>query len=136
VFDRNRTLQYRSRIDDNVNESLVKTRDARSAIEALLAGRRVPVARTVAAGCPTAWLSEQAGHEGASGDAGPVTLDMAGADDLKKLRSNGTDGKVHKLAEFARAKVLAVVFESNHCPVSQLYEGRIEKGQGRTCSPL
>lgn len=90
VFDRNRTLQYRGRIDDNVNESLVKTRDARSAIEALLAGRRVPVARTVAAGCPTAWLSEQAGHEGASGDAGPVTLDMAGADDLKKLRSNGT----------------------------------------------
>ena len=25
------------------------------------------------------------------------------------------------------AKVLAIVFESNHCPVSQLYEGRIEK---------
>ena len=30
-------------------------------------------------------------------------------------------------ATMRRTKVLAIVFESNHCPVSQLYEGRIEK---------
>ena len=32
-----------------------------------------------------------------------------------------------RAASTAARKVLAVVFESNHCPVSQLYEGRIEK---------
>ena len=39
----------------------------------------------------------------------------------------GIDGKTHKASDYAAAKVLAIVFESNHCPVSQLYEGRIEK---------
>ena len=39
----------------------------------------------------------------------------------------GVDGKTHKASEYAGAKMLAIVFESNHCPVSQLYEGRIEK---------
>ena len=39
----------------------------------------------------------------------------------------GVDGKTHKAAEYAGTKLLAIVFESNHCPVSQLYESRIEK---------
>jgi peroxiredoxin len=39
----------------------------------------------------------------------------------------GVDGKTHKASEYTGTKALAVVFESNHCPVSQLYEGRIEK---------
>jgi len=39
----------------------------------------------------------------------------------------GTDGKVHSLKDYAAAKVLAVVFESNHCPVSIAYEERMRK---------
>src|SRR5579871_6018741 len=39
----------------------------------------------------------------------------------------GADGKTHSLREWAGAKFLAVVFECNHCPVSQIYEGRIKK---------
>src|ERR1700722_3580794 len=39
----------------------------------------------------------------------------------------GVDGKTHKLSDYAKAKVLAVVFQCNSCPVSQLYEARIEK---------
>jgi thiol-disulfide isomerase/thioredoxin len=38
----------------------------------------------------------------------------------------GVDGKNHKASEYS-GKAIAIVFESNHCPVSQLYEGRIEK---------
>ena len=38
----------------------------------------------------------------------------------------GVDGKNHKASEYS-GKALAIVFESNHCPVSQLYESRIEK---------
>jgi hypothetical protein len=37
----------------------------------------------------------------------------------------GTDDKIHTLAEFSNAKVLVVLFESIHCPVSENYEGRI-----------
>jgi peroxiredoxin len=39
----------------------------------------------------------------------------------------GVDGKTHKAAQYRSTRLLAVVFESNHCPVSQLYESRIEK---------
>jgi peroxiredoxin len=39
----------------------------------------------------------------------------------------GVDGKMHTLSEYSGAKILAVVFESNHCPVSIAYETRIKK---------
>jgi peroxiredoxin len=39
----------------------------------------------------------------------------------------GTDGKLHSLKDFASAKVLVVVFICNHCPISQLYEHRINQ---------
>ncbi|MFB3828221.1 MAG: redoxin domain-containing protein [Bryobacteraceae bacterium] len=38
----------------------------------------------------------------------------------------GADGKVHKLADF-KSPILVVMFISNHCPTSQLYEGRMKK---------
>jgi hypothetical protein len=39
----------------------------------------------------------------------------------------GTDDKIHTLAEFSKAKVLVVMFESVHCPVSENYEGRMRE---------
>ena len=39
IFGPDRKLQYQGRIDDNQREELVKTQDARNAIEALLAGQ-------------------------------------------------------------------------------------------------
>ena len=40
IFDQERKLRYQGRIDDNQREELVKTHDARNALDALLAGRR------------------------------------------------------------------------------------------------
>src|SRR5882757_9874478 len=37
----------------------------------------------------------------------------------------GIDDKTHTLSDYAGAKILAIVFESNHCPVSENYEGRV-----------
>src|SRR5262249_44138897 len=93
--DRARKLQYQGRIDDNQREDLVKSHDARNAIDALLAGTPVPVAQTGAFGCTTKWLSKATGveEEAARIKAAPVTLDLVGADDLKSLRANRT-GKV------------------------------------------
>ncbi len=46
IFDEQRKLRYQGRIDDNQREELVKTQDARNALDAVLAGRPVPVAET------------------------------------------------------------------------------------------
>lgn len=92
VFDESRTLRYDGRIDDSPREDLVQSRDARNAIDALLAGRQVPVSRTRATGCPVKRASGPAAPDQHRDglDAAPVALEMAGADDLKKLRQNGT----------------------------------------------
>jgi thiol-disulfide isomerase/thioredoxin len=38
----------------------------------------------------------------------------------------GIDGSRHALSEYKASPILAIVFISNHCPASQLYEGRIK----------
>jgi len=114
LFDQNRKLQYQGRIDDNQREDLVKSRDARNAIEAMLAGQPVPLTETHAFGCTTKWMSKASGveQEWAKIQAEPVTVDMVGADELKKLRANGT------------GKVLLINFWSTGCSacVSQFFD--------------
>lgn len=39
----------------------------------------------------------------------------------------GVDGQSHKLADFADADILVIVFTCNHCPTAQAYEERIKK---------
>src|SRR5262245_35921399 len=39
----------------------------------------------------------------------------------------GVDGRVHRLKDFADARVLVVLFTCNHCPTAQAYEGRVIK---------
>jgi thiol-disulfide isomerase/thioredoxin len=92
VFDRQRALQYQGRIDDNPRGALAKTAEARDAIEALLSGQRVPVARTTAVGCPVTRSSKPPARqtEMAQIAAEPVVLQMADQARLKRLRGNDT----------------------------------------------
>jgi peroxiredoxin len=39
----------------------------------------------------------------------------------------GTDGKIHHRDDYAKSKILLIVFTCNHCPTAQLYERRIQK---------
>jgi thiol-disulfide isomerase/thioredoxin len=95
IFDQDRRLRYEGRIDDNMRESLVKTHDARNALEALLDGRPVPVVHTAVFGCGTKWKSqvESKQRKGKEFEAQPVRLEAADAAALKNLRANPT-GKV------------------------------------------
>ncbi len=95
IFDRDRKLRYEGRIDNAQRESLVKVQDARAALDALLAGRPVAVPHTPAFGCSTKWKSkiDSQLREMQRVEAEPVNVEMATAEDLKKLRSNPT-GKV------------------------------------------
>ncbi len=63
-----------------------------------------------------------------------LTVQSAVAKDVKTLEINtpapelnlpGVDDKTYRLADFADAKVLIVIFTCNHCPTAQAYEQRI-----------
>ena len=105
VFDQERKLRYQGRFDDSYRVELVKTQDARNAIEALLAGKPVPVAQTGVFGCSTKWKEKEEARlaDQKKIDAEPVRLEMASAEDLKKLRAN------------ASGKLLLVSFWATWC---------------------
>jgi peroxiredoxin len=92
VFDKDRKLRYEGRIDNSYRIEQVKTQDARNAIDALLANREVPVTHTGVFGCSTKWQEKAASRIEALRkiEEQPVKLEMATAEDLKKLRANPT----------------------------------------------
>jgi peroxiredoxin len=93
IFDESRLLRYEGRFDDNFRIEKVTVQDAHNAVDALLAGKPVPVDHTAAFGCSTKWQEKEALREEAERklNAQPVTLDMVDAADLKKLRANAGD---------------------------------------------
>ncbi|MBW7998002.1 MAG: redoxin domain-containing protein [Candidatus Glassbacteria bacterium] len=59
IFDSDRRLRYSGRIDNNEKPELVTSRDARAAIDALLAGEDPPLAVTKTFGCSVKWASKR-----------------------------------------------------------------------------
>jgi peroxiredoxin len=92
VFDRDRRLRYEGRMDNSYRAELVKTHEARDAIDALLANREVAVKHTGVFGCSTKWKEKQAARLEAQRkiESQPVQLEMASAEDLRRLRANPT----------------------------------------------
>lgn len=92
VFDAGRKLRYEGRLDNNPRASLVTVQDARNAIEAVLANRPVPVAKTPSVGCSTKWLYKEQGQQAELSEieSQPIDLKVASIDDLKTLRRNST----------------------------------------------
>jgi len=95
IFDAGRRLRYQGRIDNNEREDLVKSRDTRNALDALLAGQQPPLAETKVFGCSTKWAdkaeSNQRWMEKVRKE--PVKIEQADATALKDLRANKS-GKV------------------------------------------
>jgi thiol-disulfide isomerase/thioredoxin len=92
VFDAERKLRYQGRVDNNVRENLVTKRDARDAINALLAGKPVSVAKTPSVGCSTKWMYKTAGRhqEMEEIEKKPVQVNPTTPEALKSLRKNST----------------------------------------------
>jgi peroxiredoxin len=93
IFDAQRKLRYEGRVDNNPREALVTKRDARDAIDALLAGKPVAVPKTPSVGCSTKWMYKEEGRkkELAQIESKPVTVDSVDAAALQALRKNGTN---------------------------------------------
>jgi peroxiredoxin len=92
VFDKERHLRYEGRMDNSYRIEMVKTQEARNAIDALLAHREVAVKHTGVFGCSTKWQEKTTASIDAlrKVEAQPVGLELATAADLKKLRANAT----------------------------------------------
>jgi peroxiredoxin len=90
IFDRTRHLRYQGRFDNSYRIEMVKTRDAQNAVDALLAGRDVPVTHTGVFGCSTKWPEKSLQREEAERkiESAPVHLENVDAAGLKRLRAN------------------------------------------------
>jgi len=95
IFDRERKLRYKGRIDDSEREKLAKVHDVRNALDALLAGRAVPVAETKSFGCSIKWAGKADQVKQFMGKlaAEPVNVEPVDGAGLKALRKNDS-GKI------------------------------------------
>ena len=91
LFDRDRKLRYVGRIDDS-DVKTVSSHDARNAIDAMLAGKPVPVEKTRVLGCSTKWSDKRpdAVKWMERADAEPVDLKPIDETDLARLARNET----------------------------------------------
>lgn len=96
VFDADRKLRYQGRFDDGEVKP-VKSHDAINAVDAVLAGRAVPVETTRPPGCSTKWADKRASREQyfAKADAEPVALQPLGdLDAVARLIRNADQEKI------------------------------------------
>jgi peroxiredoxin len=96
VFDRERKLRYRGRIDD-AEVGTVTKRELTDALEAVLAGRAPAIETTRVPGCSIKWASKRGGvgQEQAEWQQKPVELAALDLDGVRALRSG--DGKTLRL---------------------------------------
>lgn len=95
IFDKERILRYVGRIDDSKfgDPSTVKTRDAKIAIDEILAGKEVSTPRTRAHGCSTKWSYKRdlVTKYNEEFEAKNATIELLDESGLKTLRENTTD---------------------------------------------
>ncbi|HUD82570.1 MAG TPA: redoxin domain-containing protein [Candidatus Saccharimonadales bacterium] len=92
IFDQARKLRYVGRIDDSENIAAVTRQDARNALDALLAGKPVPVEKTRTFGCSIKWSEKRAAaaRELEAMEKEPVALQSADVQLIKTLVTNNT----------------------------------------------
>ncbi|MGM9507698.1 redoxin family protein [Larkinella sp. GY13] len=93
IFDKDHKLQYAGRFDAKEKPGSANAEDARAALDAVLAGQKVPMATTKTFGCSVKWIekSDYIKKQQAEWAKRPVSLadvDVAG---LKKLIKNDSD---------------------------------------------
>lgn len=90
IFDAQRKLRYVGRVDNAENLPAVTQQDARNALDALLAGKPVPVEKTKTFGCSIKWSEKRASakKELEAMTKEPVVLETANVEAIKTLVKN------------------------------------------------
>lgn len=93
VFDQQRKLQYTGRLDGSEKPGSAHAEDIRAALDAVLAGKPVAVAKTKTFGCSIKWMekSDWAKKAPLVWAKEPVSLDLIDEASLKTLLKNETD---------------------------------------------
>lgn len=94
IFDKDRKLRYQGRIDDVEKPTgTPENFDAKNAIDALLAGREVPVKTTKVFGCSIKWTEKEdlVAKSDAEWAKQPVDLSMIDEAGIKNLLENKSD---------------------------------------------
>ena len=90
IFDKDRRLRYAGRVDNNERIGKATVHDTRNAIEALLAGKPVPVEKTKTFGCSIKWSekrdSVKQDFENLARE--PVSLETIDSDGIRKIVNN------------------------------------------------
>jgi peroxiredoxin len=126
IFDSERKLRYVGRVDNNERHpDQVTSADARNAIEALLAGKPVPVETTKTFGCSIKWADKRGSVKQAfeKWAQEPVKLDTIGLDGVKALLKN--DSKNLRLVNvWATTCGPCVVEFPDLVEINRMYRGR------------
>ncbi len=126
VFDADRRLRYAGRIDDNErNPKQVKSHDTRNAIEALLAGKPVPVETTRTFGCSVKWSDKRDSVEKAfaAWAKEPVSLEPIDLNGIKELVSNDTN-RLRLINVWSTACGPCVIEFPEFVTMNRMYRGR------------
>lgn len=126
VFDSERKLRFAGRVDNNERHpDQVTSHDARDAIEAVLAGKRVPVETTKTMGCSIKWASKRDSVKQAfaAWAKEPVSLETVDLEGVKKLVKNDTD-KLRVINMWSTACGPCVVEFPEFVTMNRMYRNR------------
>jgi len=125
IFDKERKLRYVGRVDDSEKPDKVKSHDARNAIEALLAGKKVPVEKTRAFGCSIKWSSKRDSAKEAQERWAKesILLEMIDADGIGKIIKNDSQ-KLRLVSIWATWCGACVVEFPELVTIHRMYRGR------------
>jgi len=126
VFDAGRKLRFVGRVDDGENPAKATTHDARNAIEAVLAGKPVPVETTKVFGCSVKWSDKRAwvkeGYEKWAQE--PVTLETIDEAGVKALAKNEGGKKLRMINVWATWCGPCVIEFPDLVAIHRIYRGR------------
>jgi len=126
VFDAGRKLRFVGRVDDGENPAKATTHDARNAIEAVLAGKPVPVETTKVFGCSVKWSDKRAwvkeGYEKWAQE--PVTLETIDEAGVKALAKNEGGKKLRLINVWATWCGPCVIEFPDLVAIHRIYRGR------------
>ncbi len=125
IFDKERKLRYVGRIDDSEKPKRVTSRDSRNAIDALLAGKEVPVKKTRTFGCSIKWSNKRDSAKKSFEQWAKETVNvkMIDADGIRKLVKNES-AKLRLFNVWATWCGPCVVEFDELVSINRMYRGR------------